>query len=107
MAFEYFKSLFRSLGRSSSKKRKDPRETFTSGMTSVGSALNGWTDSRIDQVRAFRHWTYVAISRIADRIAMQIPNVGTRLDKPSKDKRLLDPTSKRKALSPTLRKTFK
>lgn len=35
----------------------------------------GWTDSRIEQVRAFKHWVYIAIDTIAKTIASTIPNV--------------------------------
>jgi len=72
-------------------------------MTQSGAALNGWTDSRIDQVRAYRHWTYIAISRIADRVAMQFPNVGRRLNAGEPTTHRLSRLQLLKALSPTLR----
>jgi HK97 family phage portal protein len=34
-----------------------------------------WTDSRVEQVRAFKHWVYVGIDRVATRVAKQLPNV--------------------------------
>ncbi len=34
-----------------------------------------WTDHRIEQVRAYKHWVYVAISRIALKIASHRPNI--------------------------------
>jgi HK97 family phage portal protein len=37
--------------------------------------MTGWSENRSDQARAFRHWTFVAISRIADRVACQAVNV--------------------------------
>lgn len=44
--------------------------------------IRPWTDSRWDQVRAFRHWTYIAIDRIAKRVCQQIPNVATLVRDP-------------------------
>lgn len=34
-----------------------------------------WTDSRIEQVRNFKHWIYIAIRTIGRQIASQVPNV--------------------------------
>lgn len=34
-----------------------------------------WTDSRTEQVRAFRRWIYVAIDKIASSMAAQHPNI--------------------------------
>ena len=34
-----------------------------------------WTDSRIEQVRNYKHWIYIAIRTIARQIASQVPNV--------------------------------
>lgn len=34
-----------------------------------------WTDSRIEQVRAYKHWVYIAIRTIARKIASATPNV--------------------------------
>jgi HK97 family phage portal protein len=41
----------------------------------MGVYIGAWTDSRIEQVRHLKHWIYVAINRIADKIAQQMPNV--------------------------------
>lgn len=34
-----------------------------------------WTDSRVEQVRAYKHWVYVAVRAIARKVASSIPNV--------------------------------
>lgn len=34
-----------------------------------------WTDSRIEQVRNFKHWVYIAIRTIAKQVSSQVPNV--------------------------------
>lgn len=58
------------------RRKLDPWLGFASGGPIVGPSLNGWTDNRGDQARAFRHWVYVAVDLIAQRIASQFPNVG-------------------------------
>lgn len=35
----------------------------------------GWVEPRHEQVRHFRHWVYVALARICDAVAQQIPTV--------------------------------
>lgn len=42
--------------------------------------VGGWTDSRIEQVRHFKHWAYVAINRIANQVAQSRPNVSVARD---------------------------
>lgn len=52
---------------------------FAPGAT--GSSLTGaWTDSRVEQVRHFKHWVYVAVSRIAETIAQMQPQVSVVRD---------------------------
>lgn len=63
---------------------------------------SAWTDSRIEQVRAFKHWVYIAVHTIASKIAATIPNVtyvtsGASLKESSESKFL-----RRKALLPLL-----
>lgn len=50
-----------------------------------------WTDSRIEQVRHFKHWVYVAVDTIATAIASSAPNVSYILNSPNKP---LDPNDK-------------
>lgn len=78
-----------------------------SALLSFGSPAlpwtNAWTDNRIEQVRAFKLWTYVAINVIAKRVASQVPNVSwVRLpgSKPHDAKALLHPLRRTKALLP-------
>lgn len=55
----------------------DPRDL--SALLSYGPThlpyTAAWTDSRIEQVRAFKHWVYIAINVIASKIASSLPNV--------------------------------
>lgn len=102
MAFAPLRWVRRALSKPA-KAEQAARRSFVGGMTQSGAALNGWTDSRIDQVRAYRHWTYVAVSLIADRVAMQAPNVGRRLQAGEPTTRRLSRLQLLKALSPTLR----
>lgn len=37
--------------------------------------ISSWTDYRIEQVRNYKHWVYVAIRAIAQQIASQLPNI--------------------------------
>lgn len=55
----------------------DPRDlgsVFAYGPSFV-PGVNAWTDNRSEQVRAYKHWVYVAVSTIADAVADQLPNV--------------------------------
>ena len=46
-----------------------------------GSPLaGGWTDNRFEQVRHFRHWVYVAVDRVASKVAQAMPNVSVARD---------------------------
>lgn len=71
-----FGSWFRALSGLSKGRRGNPRRSFAEGAPVVGPNMNAWTDSRLDQVRAYKHWVYIAISLISNRIAGQFPNVG-------------------------------
>lgn len=72
------------------------------GHSSVGPWWNAWTDSRIEQVRHFNAWTYIAVDRIATTFAMRAPNVSLirGLDVPGKTERYLHPGIRQKALTP-------
>jgi len=60
--------------------------------------VNYWRDNRHEQVNTFKHWVYIAIDRIASKIATQIPNVSylTTTDKKISERQ------RRKALTPLL-----
>lgn len=54
---------------------------FVFAGATAGSNLTGaWTDSRIEQVRHFKHWVYVAVSRIAEKVAQMQPQVSVVRD---------------------------
>lgn len=93
-----------SMGEVLKGSKKDPRRSFVTNFSNSNPSMNAWTDSRIDQVRAFRHWTYVAISIIADRISCYRPNIGELIQFPNREiskRNYIYPTWKRaKALSP-------
>ncbi len=98
----WIRSSLGSSGPSARKKPKDdPRRGFTHGAPVAGPNLNAWTDSRLDQVKSFKHWVYVAVDLIANRIASQFPNVGyiQKKDPNPKNWGLL-PFQKEKALTP-------
>jgi len=40
-----------------------------------GPYSGGWTRNRLEQVQVFKHWVFVAIDRIASKLASRIPNV--------------------------------
>lgn len=68
-----------------------------------------WTDSRIEQVRAYKHWVYVAIRAIARKVASSAPNITYVHDGRDKDATkkyarapLLSPYHRAKALAPLL-----
>ena len=67
--------------------------------STLGTFAGAWTDSRIELVRHFRHWVYVAIDRRATKIATQVPNISFVRD----DERPGDP---QKYMLPTVRKGF-
>lgn len=69
--------------------------------------VTGWTDSRYEQVRHFRHWVYVAVRSICDKVASSLPNVSVVRDTTNPDKLLhaqrdlwLPPRVRAKALVP-------
>jgi HK97 family phage portal protein len=41
----------------------------------IGSLYGAWTDNRSEQVRHYKHWVYIAVDRIASKIAESRPNV--------------------------------
>ncbi len=59
------------------KKPKHPRDL--SSLLSYGPTYipvtTAWTDNRIEQVRAFKNWVYVAVNKIAETISAHPPNV--------------------------------
>ncbi len=62
------------------REKSDPNRDLSAVLTSgayAGPFTSAWTDHRIEQSRHFKHWVYIAISRIADKIACQTPNVGS------------------------------
>lgn len=61
--------------RSDSKEARQLSAMLTQG-TGLGVLTGAWTDGRIEQSRHFKHWIYIAINRIADKIACQFPNIG-------------------------------
>lgn len=71
--------------------------------------VNAWTDSRIEQVRNFKNWVFIAIDAVCKRVADQIPNLSwvhtggnkAKDDRPSA-KRLLSSFQRSKALLPLL-----
>jgi len=75
----------------------------------LGTFSGAWTDSRIELVRHFRHWVYIAVDRIATKVATQVPNVTfVRADldymdaakKRRNGKATLSPYHRSKALTP-------
>ncbi len=70
----------------SKRKKKKPKGTSGSAPYRELNALleygpthvpysAGWSGNRIEQIRVFRHWVYVAIHRIATEIGSKVPNV--------------------------------
>ncbi len=61
------------------KKNKKNNNRDLAALLTHGASLwpytGAWTDSRIEQVRHMKHWVYVAIDRIATKIAQHPPNV--------------------------------
>jgi len=69
----------RSSEKNEKKSRGDDRDLsalLTTG-AQIGPFTSAWTDRRVEQSRHFKHWVYIAISRICDKIASQAPNVGS------------------------------
>lgn len=67
-------------GSSPSKGKKKPsRSRDLSFLLEHGTSLypytGAWTDSRLEQVRHFKSWTFIAISSIAEQIAKHKPNI--------------------------------
>ncbi|HEX2973042.1 MAG TPA: phage portal protein [Tepidisphaeraceae bacterium] len=61
-----------------------------------------WTDNRIEQVRHFKHWVYVCVSKIARKIASQMPNI-TYVRNPGEGaEKCLSQVARTKALTPLL-----
>lgn len=67
------KSFFKGLWTGSSSHRE--MAALLQYGTGLGTFSGAWTDSRIELVRHFRHWVYIAIDRIATKVATQVPNV--------------------------------
>ena len=99
---EALKSFWKSLwmGRSGSREMA----SLLSRGAGLGTFSGAWTDSRIELVRHFRHWVYIAIDRIASRVAIQVPNVTLirTPENPGDVGKYLKPFLKRKALTPVL-----
>ncbi len=80
----------------------EPPWHFATGIG--GGVVSAWTDSRIEQVRHFKSWVFVAISRIADAFAKSTPNVSilrSAHDLTEKQRRrILSPHARSKALTP-------
>lgn len=70
----------------------------------LGTFSGAWTDSRIELVRHFRHWVFIAIDRIASKVAIQVPNVTLirNSDDRGDPQKYLSPFTKSKALTPIL-----
>lgn len=67
--------------------------------------VGGWTESRIEQVRHFKHWVYVAVRQIANQVAQTRPCVSvcrdtTRPDASGDPDRYLSARLRQKALVP-------
>lgn len=63
--------------------------------------VGAWTDNRVEQVRHFRHWTYVAIDRIASTVAKARPHISVARD--PLDLLLANPTPQAGLKGPTTR----
>lgn len=79
--YEDLKSIFTFDKGKNRNRDSDPKEAkarASIGLETAGNFPNSsaWTSSKINYVRAYKHWVYVAISTIAEKIASQLPNVG-------------------------------
>lgn len=56
---------------------KDPKDlsSLVSFTPSGTPFISSWTDYRIEQVRNYKHWVYIAIRAIAQQVASTIPNI--------------------------------
>lgn len=73
------------------------------GSPGVGPVISAWTQSRIEQVRHFQHWTYVGVSRICEKIAQLTPICSVLRDgeeSVGNPERYLAPRDRQKALMP-------
>lgn len=50
------------------------------GASNGGVMTGAWTDSRIEHVRHFKHWVYIAVTRIAEKAAQMQPMVSVVRD---------------------------
>jgi len=106
-AFEYAESVFRAIAGKPPKggkgnDRRDLGDVFTPG-GGPSHVTNAWTDYRVEQVRQFRHWVYIAIDRIACKVAQQQPNVGYARQAGPRQKHL---AARTKALTPLREQEF-
>jgi HK97 family phage portal protein len=99
------------------RKKKSPKGLGYGSSRDLSALLNygpqhvpysaGWTGNRIEQIRVFRHWVYVAVHRIAMEVASKTPNVsslkgaGDR-DETSGERFLRSLIVRKKALTPLL-----
>jgi HK97 family phage portal protein len=110
---QWLKNTFNAVGkmfRSRWSQRRALSSFLTQG-TGPGAMATIWTDSRYEQVRAFKHWVYIAIDRIATEVAMHQPNVSliheqvdgsARPGGKGQHRLLLPEMMRRKALTPLL-----
>lgn len=68
-------------------KPADPRDL--SALLAYGPSYlpftAAWTDSRTQQVQAFKHWVFVAINKIATKVCSKHPNISYLSSSPSED----------------------
>lgn len=94
-------------GRKPGNASANVSERDLSSLLSYGPSFlpytTAWTDNRVEQVRHFRHWVYVAIDRIACKISDSPPNVSrvsARAGSASPPRHFL--AGRRKVLAPLL-----
>lgn len=93
-------SALERIGTRSGRKKRELSSFIAPGPGS-GLFAGAWTDSRLEQVRHFRHWVFVAVERLADRVASQAVNVGRLIHSEAEPaKRYLNYPARRKALTP-------
>ena len=56
---------------------RDPKDlsSLVSYSPSGTPFISSWTDYRIEQVRNYKHWVYIAIRAIAQQVASTVPNI--------------------------------
>jgi HK97 family phage portal protein len=83
---------------------RDPRDL--SALLQYGPSYTpytqAWTDNRIEQVRNYKHWVYVCVSKIARKIAAQVPNVTWVSSGELHKGKCLPPFARLRALTPLL-----